>query len=168
MNKAFSGIQTAAKNTRASVSTSYGSFRKLGRGTQAILVVGALLLIGGIVVLTRGGSTVSTNSTVPTVTVQSISSFGGNSNGVDVLGTVRSVSEADILAQSAGTVKSVKTTIGASVPAGFVIASLDGSAASASVLQAQGGYDAAVAASKSATLQAQNIRQSLPESKAEV
>jgi multidrug resistance efflux pump len=75
---------------------------------------------------------------------------------VDVLGTVMSVSQADILAQSGGTVTAVHTSIGATVPAGFIIANLDSAAASAAVLQAQGGYDAALAASKATTLQAQD------------
>ncbi len=49
-------------------------------------------------------------------------------------------------AEAAGTVKRVNTVIGASVPAGFVIAELENASESAQVTQAEGAYDAAVAA----------------------
>jgi multidrug efflux pump subunit AcrA (membrane-fusion protein) len=137
-------------------------YRSYSHWVQIVIGIIAIIIVGGIAVLARGNSGVSQSTTEPTVTVQSISSFGDNTNGIDVIGTVQSVSEADLLAQSAGTVKSVNTKIGASVPAGFVIANLDGAAQSASVLQAQGAYDAAVAASKAADLNAANTQNSLP------
>jgi multidrug efflux pump subunit AcrA (membrane-fusion protein) len=62
-----------------------------------------------------------------------------------VIGTVRSRSEAEILSEAGGTVTAVHTSLGASVPAGFVIASLENSTEAAAVLQAEGAYDAAVA-----------------------
>jgi multidrug resistance efflux pump len=131
-------------------------FAALSRRTHIIIGVVAVIVIGGVLVLAHRGSAASTANALPEVTLQSIDSFGGAGDSVDVLGTVQSVSEADLLAQSAGTVESVNTTLGATVPAGFVIASLDGSAASAAVLQAQGGYDAALAAEKATALQANN------------
>ena len=136
-------------------------FLALSRRTKIISGFVAVVVIGGVFFWLHGSSAVTSSNTYPTVTVQSIGSFGGGSDGVSVLGTVQSISEADILAQSGGTVQSVRTSLGATVPAGFVIASLDSSAASAAVLQAQGGYDAAVAAEKAAALQSGNSTNSL-------
>ncbi len=133
------------------------------RRTQIIIVISLLLLVGAILVLARGHSSNSDTSTLPSVTLQRVDSFGANSNGVNVLGTVQSVSQADLLAQFGGMVQAVNTKLGSSVPAGFVVASLDSAAAAAAVLQARGGYDAAVAASRATSLQAQNTTGSLVE-----
>jgi multidrug resistance efflux pump len=66
-------------------------------------------------------------------------------NAVSIIGTVRATSESKILARAGGTVTSVNTTLGASVPPGFAIATLDNARERAAVLQAQGVYEAAVA-----------------------
>ncbi len=136
-------------------------FLALSRRTK--IIIGGVAAVVAIVVLVilHGNSQTSSSNTYPTVTVKSIGSFGDGSDGVSVLGTIQSVSEADILAQSGGTVQSIRTKLGATVPAGFVIASLDSAAASAAVLQAQGGYDAAVAAEKATALQSNNSTNSL-------
>jgi multidrug efflux pump subunit AcrA (membrane-fusion protein) len=136
-------------------------FSALSTRTKIIYAVVLVAVVVGIVVLVHGKADNTADNALPTVTVQSLDSFGAGADSVDVLGTVQSVSEADLLAQSGGTVESVNTTLGANVPAGFVIASLDSSAASASVLQAQGAYDAAVAAEQAVSLQSQNSTNSV-------
>jgi multidrug efflux pump subunit AcrA (membrane-fusion protein) len=136
-------------------------FLALSRRTKISMGGVLVVLLGGLFLVLHGNTIVSSSNTFPTVTVKSIGSFGGGSDGVSVLGTVQSVSEAAILAQSGGTVQSVRTKLGATVPAGFVIASLDSAAASAAVLQAQGGYDAAVAAEKATALTSGNSTNSL-------
>lgn len=143
-------------------------FLSLARWAQATIAVVAVIALGAILVLARGGPADTASTSLPTVTLQGIGSFGSNVNGVNVLGTVQSVSEAALLAQSGGSVQSVNTKLGASVPAGFVIASLDSAAASAAVLQAQGAYDAAVAAQKATDLQAGNTAASLAEAQTSV
>lgn len=151
------------RSIRAFFTKEWKRFRSFSRRTQIIIGIIVLLLIVGITVLARSGGGDTSTTSVPTVTVQRVDSFGNTMNGVNVLGIVQSVSEANLLAQSAGTVEAVHTKLGANVPAGFVIASLDSAAASASVLQAQGGYDAAVAAAKATTLQAQDTTGSFAE-----
>jgi multidrug resistance efflux pump len=133
----------------------------LSRRTQIAggVVVAVVLVV--LLVVTHHSAPSDGATALPTVTVQSLNSFGAGSDSVDVLGTVQSISEADLLAQSGGTVESVHTTLGANVPAGFVIANLDGSAASAAVLQAQGAYDAALAAERATSLQSQSSTNSL-------
>lgn len=143
-------------------------FLSFSRRTQIIIGVVVLIIIGGGLVLARSTGPATTSNSLPTVTLASIDSFNENADGVFVTGTVQSVSEADLLAQSAGTVEAVNTTLGATVPAGFAIADLDGSSASAAVLQAQGAYDAALAAEQATTLQSQNSTVSLTQAQTSV
>ena len=149
-------VSSALQSTGAFLTKIWQRFLAYSRRTQIIIVVVLLIIVGGVLVLARGNSTPSASNSVPTVTLASLDSFGGSTNGVSVLGTVQSVSEANLLAQSGGTVESVNTKLGAKVSAGFVIADLDNAAAAASVLQAQGAYDAALAAERAASLQGQN------------
>lgn len=127
-------------------------YRSLAIWLQAIialvLIVAAIALISFLSNL--GPKPEAINST-PTVTLATVSELAGNGSSVGVIGSVRSVAEADILAQSGGTVKSVRTQIGASVPAGYVIAQLDNASQQAAVLQAEGSYDAAIAARSGAS-----------------
>jgi multidrug efflux pump subunit AcrA (membrane-fusion protein) len=131
-------------------------FSGFSRRTQISIIIVVLVVIAGITVVLRGSSKAADANTTPLVTVQSLSSFSLGSDSVDVLGTVQSESEADISAQSSGNVTAINTTLGASVPAGFVIANLDSSSADAGVIQAQGAYDAAVAAEQATNYQSTN------------
>lgn len=115
----------------------------------AIALLLLAILIGLIVFTSSLGKSVEAGDQPRTVTLASAGSLSGRGDGANVLGTVRSVTEATLLAESSGTVRSVRTTLGASVPAGFVIAELENSAQRASVLQAEGSYDAAIAARSS-------------------
>ncbi|MDB5265674.1 MAG: Efflux transporter, family [Parcubacteria group bacterium] len=110
-----------------------------------IVAVIAALVVGG-VVLARSGGTATTADQLRTVTVQSVNSLEGGGDSVSVVGNVRSVSEANLLAQAGGTVEAVHAQLGSVVPAGFVIAELNNDTERAQVLQAQGAYDAAIAA----------------------
>lgn len=126
----------------------------------ALLVVG---IIAGIA-RARSGNSAADASQLRTVTIESVSALeGGAAGGTSIVGKVRSVTEADLLAQAGGTVESVHTSIGAQVPAGFVIADLDNASQAAAVLQAQGAYDAAVAARNITGLQSGNTQNSFAE-----
>lgn len=120
-------------------------FRARKLWQQALIVAALIALIIGGIALAKGSSTPSADAALRSVTVQSVGSLSGNGDSVSVIGTVRSVAEADILAQAGGTVRAVHTQIGASVPAGFIIAELENATERAQVLQAQGAYDAAIA-----------------------
>ncbi len=104
----------------------------------------ALFALG--IFLSPLGDSKNTSDTLASVTLAPISDITGGTSSLAVVGTVRSVTEASILAESGGVVKSVRTTLGAQVPAGFVLAELDNASQRAAVLQAEGAYDAAVAA----------------------
>jgi len=106
------------------------------------LIVVAFLLSS----ILTGGKKDTDIPQIRTVTLQTVADLGGSQNSASVIGNVRAVSEAVIRAEASGTVKYVSARIGSQVPAGFVIAELENSAQRAAVLQAEGAYDAAVAA----------------------
>lgn len=131
----------------------------------ASAILAGVLLVAGISFLHSLGTVADTPNELRTVTLASAGSLSGTGTGASVIGSVRSIAEAKILAESGGTVRTVRTQQGASVPAGFVIAELENASQRASVLQAEGAYDAAVAARNSvspvdATLGARNTYQS--------
>lgn len=120
-------------------------YRGLPRRSQiAIGIVVALILIG-LVVLISQSKPLEDAQTARTVTLRSVAELSGGTSGGTVIGSVRSRSEAALLAESSGTVKSVRTRLGAVVPAGFVLAELDNATEAAALLQAQGSYEAALA-----------------------
>lgn len=83
---------------------------------------------------------------LPIVTVSSVASLSGEQE-LSVIGAVRAFSEAIITAETAARVVSVNATLGQTVPAGFVVATLENASQRAAVLQAEGVYEAAIAAS---------------------
>ncbi len=102
--------------------------------------------------LLNGGADEEEAASGRIVTLASVGELSGTGGSVDLIGTVRSVTEANILAQNGGTVRSVRTRLGANVPAGFILAELENAAERAVVLQAEGAYDAAVAARSAQSL----------------
>lgn len=86
------------------------------------------------------------------VTLASVHDLAGVDGGTQTIGTVRAVTGADVLAQAGGTVTAVNTTLGARVPAGFVIANLENASEKAAVLSAEGTYEAALAARETHSL----------------
>jgi len=80
------------------------------------------------------------------VSIASVSSLTPNSAALSVIGQVSSENQATILSQVAGEIVHVNRQLGDSVSAGDVIATMDDSSQQAAVDQAQGSYDAALAA----------------------
>ncbi len=110
-----------------------------------VLLIGAFMLLNG----EKSDDTRAEGRFVTLATVGELSGTGGS---VDLIGTVRSVTEANLLAQNGGTVRSVRARIGGTVPAGSVIAELENAAERAVVLQAEGAYDAAIASRNAQSL----------------
>ncbi|MFN3692789.1 MAG: efflux RND transporter periplasmic adaptor subunit [Candidatus Paceibacteria bacterium] len=75
-----------------------------------------------------------------------------NQNTAQFIGTVRSVSEADLQTERGGRVTSVRVKAGDVIRAGTVIATLENASEQAAVLQAQGSYQAALAANRQGIL----------------
>lgn len=122
-------------------------YRALALWLQTIIAVVLIILFFALIsFLISLGVSKDSGDSLSTVTLVSVSELSGNSSSVGGIGSVRSVTEAAILAESSGTVRRVHTRLGGTVPAGFVIAELENASQRAAVLQAEGAYDAAVAA----------------------
>ena len=109
-----------------------------------------LLLIAAIIAAwyflrTEAVPEVSTESQVPVVVVSSAQSLSLNT-GTTFIGTVRAVSEAEIQSEVGGRVTGVNVTAGQTVGAGAIIATLENASQRASVLSAEGAYEATLAA----------------------
>jgi len=143
-------------------------YRGLSKRWQVAIAVLLAVLLVALFMLLGGSKPQSATNSLRTVTLESVGALSGNGSSVSVIGTVRSVSEAQVLAQSGGTVRRVHTQIGSRVPAGFVIAELENASERAVVLQAQGAYEAALASRSITLLQADNTSASLSETERSV
>jgi HlyD family secretion protein len=121
-------------------------YKERSRTQQVIIAIVALFIL--IVVgrsLTK--KSVVTDDVVQkdrVVTLASVSDLSANTSPLPLIGTVSSVSEATIRAESGGKL-SVYKKLGDYVAAGTVIAEFENSAERAAVLQAEGAYDGAKA-----------------------
>ena len=159
------GVASHVRSTAASLWTRY---QGLKRPWQIAIPAALIVLLIALFMLLGQNTPASTTNTLRTVELQSVGALSGNGSSVSVVGTVRSVSEADVLSQSGGTVRRVHTKIGARVPAGFIIAELENASERAVVLQAQGSYEAALAARSITLLQAGNTDDALGEAELSV
>lgn len=117
--------------------------RKAVRGglLVTILLIGTYFAIS-----TRSGEAeIVAEELPPIVTVTNAQSFAGQST-INLIGTVRAFSEASITAEKAGRVTSVRVGLGDQITAGTIIATIENASEQASVLSAQGSYEAALAA----------------------
>ncbi len=112
-------------------------------------VIALIVVIIAAYLFLSGGETAveEAEEFLPVVTVTSAANLSGDQE-VSVVGTVRAFSEAVVTAEATGRVTSVNATLGQTVPAGFVIATLENASERAAVLQAEGSYEAALAASE--------------------
>lgn len=110
-------------------------------------IVVVLFLIISIIFLING----NTSQETETITKKSIVTLTTpveyvGLQSLSVIGTVRALSEAKITSEVSGRVTSVNANLGQQVPAGKVLVTLENASQQASVLQAEGIYEAALAA----------------------
>lgn len=123
-------------------------------GKRAVLITGALIITLAVVglllniLLNTTPQESVTNSDYPQVKVGRIDQINSGST-YTITGSVRAVSEARLQAEASGRITSVNADLGDTVRAGFVIATLENSAQRASLLQAEGSYEAALASAAS-------------------
>jgi RND family efflux transporter MFP subunit len=115
------------------------------------LIGGAVVFLMVVVLLIRhfsalGAPAATTGSTTPHVHVASVSELSSEAGPLSLIGTVKSESQATILAQTSGEVVSLSHQIGDHVYAGEIIGSFENSSQQAAVLQAEGSYESAQAA----------------------
>lgn len=148
---------------RTKVVVLWAGYRARPLWQQGLLALVALAVLWGLFSFFTTSPTVESANKPRAVALASVGELNGGQVGGNFIGTVRSVTEANILAQSGGTVRAVHASLGKYVPAGFIIAELDNASERAAVLQAEGSYEAALAARTIAQQQAQNTNQSLTE-----
>ncbi|MCR4286378.1 MAG: efflux RND transporter periplasmic adaptor subunit [Candidatus Kaiserbacteria bacterium] len=113
---------------------------------RAIAGIGILVaVIVFFIIQGTGAPTVTEEErNVPEVALSAVKDFG-NESSFSIVGTVRAVSEANLQAEAGGRITSVFVSIGDPVNAGTVLGTIENSAEYASLLQAQGAYDSALA-----------------------
>ncbi|HYD93278.1 MAG TPA: HlyD family efflux transporter periplasmic adaptor subunit [Candidatus Paceibacterota bacterium] len=87
-----------------------------------------------------------TSENLRAVSLRTVAELSGNATSGTMFGSVRARSEAAIFAENGGTVTAVHTSLGGRVGAGSILAELENASERAALLQAQGAYDAAIAA----------------------
>lgn len=133
------------------MTTYMGFTAKLGQLLSRRWVLAALLLVTIFVtfVTTKiSGDDPATEDAVQksVVTLTTSAKYTG-SQSLALVGTARAFTEANITSEKSGRVVAVKVQLGQSVKAGTVLATIENASEQAAVLQAEGAYDAAVAAS---------------------
>ncbi len=117
-------------------------------GRKHSLILAALIVITFIGAKFFGGAdeAPATSTTRTEVEVLSVAELGGQAN-FNTIGKVEAVSEANLQAEAGGRITGVNVEVGQTVGAGAVLATIENSAQRAALVQAQGAYEAALAAS---------------------
>jgi multidrug efflux pump subunit AcrA (membrane-fusion protein) len=163
MNKHITKILHDAKDIRSQLRA---WFLELSRPQQlGVAIVGLLIL-------TTLGRTFFHSSSAPevkklprAVTLSSVSDLSANTSRISLLGTVTSVNEATIRAESGGELRVVYKKLGDYVVAGQVIAEFENATERASVTAAEGGYEQAKASRDIARINAGSSNTSLSDTK---
>jgi RND family efflux transporter MFP subunit len=129
----------------------WARYRALALWLQIAVAIVVVLVLFGLLKLTGGSSVPADAVVLPTVTTERVDALAGAANSVAVIGSVRSVTEASVFAQSGGTVTALHADQGSYVGAGYLIAELENASQRAAVLQAEGAYEAATAARSGAS-----------------
>lgn len=129
------------------------------------IVITLLFGVLSFVFLRKSVAPTETTETKREVRLAIVSSLSDKSENFPILGTVTSVSEAVIRSESSGKLTRVYKNLGDKVVAGELIASFENSGESASLLQAEGAYDAAKASRDIATLSGNNTTSGLQDTK---
>lgn len=129
----------------------YRRYRALTPRKQWAIGIGLAVLLIALIAFARSGDPEEAPRD-RLVAVATVGTLSGGGDGSSIFGTVRSVTEARLFAQNGGVVERVNTRLGATVPAGSVILELENDSEAATVLQAEGAYDAAIASRNALSL----------------
>ncbi|MEZ0208836.1 MAG: HlyD family efflux transporter periplasmic adaptor subunit [Candidatus Paceibacterota bacterium] len=140
-------------------------FKEQSRVKQGAIVVGILAVLFLIRGLTSSDPVAEVTHADRVVTLASVSALANTDTALPLLGTVTSTSEATVRSESSGKLTRVYKKLGDSIVAGAVIAEFENSGERASVLQAEGAYDAAKAARDIAKINSGTTVTSLSETK---
>ncbi|MEI6810657.1 MAG: HlyD family efflux transporter periplasmic adaptor subunit [Candidatus Nomurabacteria bacterium] len=144
MNKHLEKIINDSKDIKNQLCNWY---KELARAKQiGVALVIILIVIMLIRVLAGTTITVEVTNSPRSVKLALVSELANNGSSLPLLGTITSTSEATVRAESSGKLTRVYKKLGDYVSTGTVIAEFENSAERASVMQAEGAYDAAKAA----------------------
>lgn len=130
------------------------------RTVHIVLFLTITLLIGGLFLKGTGEEEAIVETSLPTIRVATAGNLAGGSS-INLIGTVKAFSQAQIETEVPGRVVSVRTTLGDTVNAGEVIAVLENNSEQAAVLQAQGVYEGALAAAAQSTVSVEEATNNL-------
>lgn len=123
--------------------------------TKQKLIISTLVIVGIILIASRGGNevvdTVEVVTTVPSVTLSSLNDIN-TTESISVTGSVRPTREVELIAERGGRLTRVNASLGRNVFAGQVIFELENASERAALLQAEGTYEAAVAGAASSDI----------------
>lgn len=137
---------------RSRLITLFRRYRALPPKKQWAIGIAAAVILIALLSFIRSGDDAGEAARDRLVTVATVGTLSGGGDGTSIFGTVRSVTEAQLFAQNGGVVRRVNTQLGSTVAAGSVLVELDNASEAAAVLQAEGAYDAAVAARSAQSL----------------
>lgn len=163
MHSFIAMVRRMAQRVRTASVRAWSWYRARRRWQQIAIALVLVALLIALMAFLRSGSASDAGVQLRTVSLASVGELSGTGGSVSIVGTVRSVTEADILAQTSGTVRRVNTELGRQVPAGAVLAELENASERAAVLQAEGSYEAALASRRITQAQAGNTTVSLDE-----
>ncbi len=153
-------------NIKEAVRQFYLFHKELSLGKKLSVFSVYIILITGFLFLTKSKITPEVSTLYKRqVTLESVATLSDKSSNFPFLGTVTSVSEATIRAESSGKLTRVYKSLGDKVNAGDIIAEFENSSESAAVQQAEGVYESARAGKDIASLSGQNSNTSLTETK---
>lgn len=144
ISSAISALRRLLSRAVFFASTLWARFRALRPRYQWAIGILAAVLIIALFAFGNGGAEESAD-TLPAVSLEAVGTLSGGDGATNFFGSVESVSEAEVLAKTSGTVTRVSARVGQTVAAGAVLASLENAAESAAVLSAEGSYEAALA-----------------------
>ena len=121
--------------------------RSMSRVRQVVLAGVLLLVVGGLWYVLHGqqASVATTDTETKSVSVSSVAALASGVGSISLTGTVTSQHEATLRAETNGGITQLYRKLGDTVGVGQVIAEFENSSARASVLQAEGAYEAALA-----------------------
>jgi multidrug efflux pump subunit AcrA (membrane-fusion protein) len=128
--------------------TTYFSVKtKVGRKHLLVLITAFLVVAIAFKLLSSDKS--SENAEIQALTEVEVSSVAelGASSSFDTIGKVEAVSEANLETEAGGRITNVSVKIGDAVSTGQILATIENSSERATLLQAEGAYEAALAAS---------------------
>ncbi len=137
-----------------------GRVKQVSKKQWALLVAAIVLVVVGIRLTGEEAPVAAIEPVLPQVTLTTASEVA-NGQSVSLVGNVRALTEATVTAERGGRVTGVNVTLGQTIGAGQVIATLENAAERASVLQAEGAYEAALAASSQSGIGVEEARTSL-------